>query len=119
MGRYGVRVELVDGRVVEEVVVAVRKSEAEVQLCRRDDVAYVLGSRSLGPSSAAHVEVLTSEFQFAHGRMPAGRGNWAFFLGARPGLVEPFWYNGLYSEAKRAALAEAVRRGVYRVYVGS
>ena len=45
------------------------------------------------------IEFSTSEFEMAHGKRPSGRGSWAFELERG---AEPFWHNGLYSEAKAA-----------------
>lgn len=67
------------------------------------------------------VEVSTSEFEFAHGRKPRGRGGWGFFFGDdRAAEVE--WAPGggiLYADAKRWAIEEAKRRGHWLVRVAS
>lgn len=61
-------------------------------------------------------EVSTSRYEFSHGRSPRGQGSWGFFLGSSS-LEDLFWANGTYSEARRAAVAEANRRGVSSVEV--
>jgi len=64
------------------------------------------------------VEVYAGEYERAHGKKPSGRGTWAFFF---PGDTES-WFppgNTLYTEAKRLAKAEAIRRGQYRCSVGA
>ncbi len=53
------------------------------------------------------IEISTSEFQFAHGRKPRGRGHWAFYL---PDDPEPVFFNGTYTEACRLAKALAAAR---------
>jgi hypothetical protein len=64
------------------------------------------------------VYVDTREFEVAHGRKPRGRGGWAFFFEYGQ-TGEAFWANGTYAEARRAAVAEAKRRGATDVFVGS
>jgi hypothetical protein len=61
-------------------------------------------------------EVSTTAYQFSHGKQPRGRGYWAFEF---PGSNEPWFVPGeqAYSDAKRAAQAEATRRGVSRASV--
>tara|TARA_R110000796_G_scaffold229663_4_gene347074 strand:+ start:7231 stop:7440 length:210 start_codon:yes stop_codon:yes gene_type:complete len=49
---------------------------------------------------AYRVRVDTTEFEFAHGRKPSGRGGWAF-EGDDPNDL--FWCNGLYVLARREA----------------
>lgn len=56
----------------------------------------------------------TSDYQFAHGKHPRGRGNWAFSLMRNGGDL--FWFNGSYADAKIAArkhFAEDTRRRIY------
>ena len=65
-------------------------------------------------STMGPVEVRTTAYAFAHGKAPRGTGAWAFVIGCRPDL---FWFTGSYGEAKRAAVAEARRRGAIRVEV--
>lgn len=53
-------------------------------------------------------EVVTREFEFAHGKQPRGVGCWAFSLykGVASGSGKDiFWFNGMYSTAKKAAQA--------------
>lgn len=61
-----------------------------------------------------HIEVGTKDYEFTYGRAPGGRGSWAFDIDGEDNL---FWYNGLYSEARKAAKKEAVRRGVSFIVV--
>lgn len=71
------------------------------------------------------VFVETREFVIAHGRAPRGRGGWAFAFDRADAegvnadyLARAFWVNGVtYGQAKRAAIAEAVKRGVSTVWV--
>jgi len=69
----------------------------------------------------SEVDVNTAEYEMAHGRMPRGYGSWAFAFRRREHDINAyFWVNGVtYREAKKAAITEAIRRGVYEVYVGS
>jgi hypothetical protein len=60
------------------------------------------------------ITVNTTQFEFSHGKAPKGRGSWAFKLGAR---AELFWHNGTFTEARKAAKAEARRVGVHWVEV--
>lgn len=69
------------------------------------------------------VRVSSDHFFLTHGKRPRGRGHWAFFMGGNP---EPYWAvdeqgngNLTFTAAKQAAVAEAKRRGVYSVEVGS
>lgn len=66
------------------------------------------------------VEVSTTQYQFAHGKAPRGRGYWAFEFPGQ-GTNQPWFAPGQqsYSEARRAAVAEANRRGVCFVRVCS
>lgn len=51
----------------------------------------------------------TAKWEFANnGRKPRGFGNWAFTF---DGTTERFAFRGTFAEAKRAARAEAARRG--------
>jgi hypothetical protein len=59
----------------------------------------------------------TKDFELAHGRKPRGTGHWAFFFDNDP---QPWWVpEATFTAAKKAALAEAYRRGAMRVKVGS
>lgn len=64
----------------------------------------------------SEVEISTHEYEFAHGRLPRGRGSWAFQMGKAL-----WWAQGshLYSEACRQARVEAQRRGVTFVSVAT
>jgi hypothetical protein len=63
--------------------------------------------------------VKTEQYQFSHGMKPVGWGNWDFLIGSKlePGRIlfaadeDWFLFNGNYSEAKKAAIAEAKRQG--------
>jgi hypothetical protein len=67
------------------------------------------------------VEVSTTAYQFAHGKAPRGRGYWAFEFPGQSPANGPWFVPGeqTYSDAKRAAVAEANRRGVCFVKVAS
>lgn len=65
------------------------------------------------------VEVNTRDFEFSHGRKPRGSGSWAFFFKRDDDVSNAFWAQGSYTEAKKAAIAEAKRRGARTVFVGS
>ena len=57
--------------------------------------------------------VNTNHYVFAHGKSPRGNGSWAFFMrNGHQEVGDMFWANGPYSVAKKAAVAEAKRRGV-------
>lgn len=64
------------------------------------------------------IRVSTSQYVFTHGHEPRGRGSWAFYFNLQE---EPWWAPGslLYSKARRLALAEAQKRGVYSVTVAT
>ena len=63
------------------------------------------------------VEFITTDFELAHGHKPAGRGSWAFAPTNFPTDADIIWVNGLYSEAKKTALAIAQQRGFETIYV--
>jgi hypothetical protein len=67
--------------------------------------------------SSSSVVVSTTHYVFAHGREPRGRGAWAFTFDYH--RDELFWHRGTYTEAKRAAVAEARRRNASRVEVAT
>ncbi len=69
--------------------------------------------------TATPVEVVTTDFEFAHGKKPAGRGGWAFGLERRPRNEDMFWFNGMYSDAKKAAVEHARTNGAPAVFVQS
>lgn len=57
----------------------------------------------------------TTRYEASHGRRPRGTGTWGFFFGSN---TEPWWAPfGTYTQARRAAEAEARRRGETRVTV--
>ena len=52
------------------------------------------------------MEFLTTDYEFAHGRKPKGRGGWYFSTERTPNFDDPntfFSANGTYGEAKKAA----------------
>lgn len=50
------------------------------------------------------IEFITTQFEFAHGRRPSGRGGWAFGLESNPRTEDIFFApSGTYAEAKKAA----------------
>ena len=55
------------------------------------------------------VEFDTREFEYAHGKMPRGRGGWGFIAHEKSKRDDYFdhifWFNGLYADAKKAARA--------------
>lgn len=64
------------------------------------------------------VTINTSNYQFMHGKMPRGRGNWAFYLGS---ATVP-WFapaNSRYADARATAVRRAKRQMVNTVTVGS
>lgn len=70
------------------------------------------------------VLVSTNQYQWAHGKAPRGFGLWAFFFsfrGGRGGTVDPWFAPGpcSFADARKAAVAEAARRGFDFVQVAS
>jgi hypothetical protein len=67
------------------------------------------------------VTVHTSEFEISHGRKPRGNGCWVFyFFQRRADYRGLFVFYGSFSEAKKAAVAEARRRrNIDEIYVGA
>ena len=69
------------------------------------------------------IEVSTRQYEFTHGRKPSnysGPGSWAFILDGQDDLAQLFWaHQATYGQAKRAAIAEARRRGFRRVEVAT
>jgi len=65
-----------------------------------------LGRRSSGGMRNTPVEFHTEEFVASHRRQPRGMGSWAFeLLVGRP--IEPAWFPGTYTEARKTASARA------------
>lgn len=62
------------------------------------------------------IEIRTSEYVFAHGKKPRGWGSWAFFF---DNVTEPYFFQGLYGNAKKMAIAFAVTKGYTVIRVGS
>jgi hypothetical protein len=66
------------------------------------------------------IEVDTSEFEFAHGKKPRGRGGWAFGFTRRATLEDLYWtHNATYSEATKLAKAKARELGVHTIHLQS
>ena len=66
-------------------------------------------------------DVRTTDYLFAHGKQPKGKGTWAFFIGSRNDM-DKIWFSPLYTSyaaAKRMAIDEAKRQGAVYVTVGS
>lgn len=62
------------------------------------------------------VQFSDTEYKFAHGKAPRGPGNWAFFFDSND---RPCWFDGKYSDAKRAAMEFAKKHKHSAVKVGS
>ena len=73
--------------------------------------AYEAARRPLPKKS---IEVLTGEFRASHGRSPSGRGFWWF---ASYRGDKTFSHNGLYSGAKKAAIAWAAEQRIPTISV--
>jgi len=67
---------------------------------------------------ASSVSVSTEQYEFCHGGLPKGRGNWMFFYSVGAAM-RTFRWSGLYSEAKREAVKSAGSQGSYSVKVGA
>jgi len=68
------------------------------------------------------IEFTTRQFESAHCKRPSGRGSWAFcpsqYADRDDYLTFVFWFNGLYSDAKRAAAEHfAAHRGASLIVV--
>lgn len=62
------------------------------------------------------IQIITTNYEFCHGKKPRGYGQWAFFFDNE---AEPFWSTGKYSEAKKMAVTYAVTKGFSVVKVGA
>jgi hypothetical protein len=64
------------------------------------------------------IHVSTRQYEFSHGKLPRGRGYWAFFF---DGETEAFWStpNTLYRVAINDAKRYAVSKGYSTIEVGS
>lgn len=83
----------------------------ELRKATEEDLRYL---------AAPTPEVFTTDYQFAHGRMPRGRGGWAFFMGSRHDMDTIFWTPSMtYAEAKALAIQEGKRQGVTFIHVGT
>lgn len=69
----------------------------------------------------ATIEVSTSQYEFAHGRRPAGRGYWAFFFDGQTDVNQAFFSGRaqLYSQALKDAKAYAKEHGHTSITIGS
>ena len=67
------------------------------------------------------IEVNTNRYQFSHGKMPRGRGNWCFYMSRSDNDPnKQFWINDAsYAEAKKQAIKKARELGVTIITVGS
>jgi hypothetical protein len=65
------------------------------------------------------MKVETSGYEFASGKSPRGRGMWAFGYARVTPVEHVFWFNGLYAEAKAAALVHAKEQAWPAVWVQS
>lgn len=66
------------------------------------------------------ITVETQQYENRIGRHPFGRQNWAFHFGGYAygeELSKDFIFSGVYSEAKKAAINEAAKRGYGLVVV--
>ena len=77
--------------------------------------------RSAAYEAASHVHFRSAAYEAAHGKMPRGRGTWAFdirnafyanrHLSNMPGeFFETFYHNGTYAEARQAAYLHLVQK---------
>jgi len=72
--------------------------------------------------SLSAITVRTSEYQFAHGKLPRGRGSgrWAFWMGRDTSDIDKaLWFPGTYAEAVKQAKRMAQELGYMTVTVGS
>lgn len=66
--------------------------------------------------------ISTTEYRFAHGKAPRGRGYWCFNIKHRLNgfvVVQQFWHSGFYAQAKRNALSVAKGLDTVSIAVGS
>lgn len=63
------------------------------------------------------VYVYTNKYVTSHGKEPKGRGCWAFQFGRNANIKDVFFTSTMtYSEAKKKAIEEAVKRKETMVY---
>lgn len=67
----------------------------------------------------AKVAFRTADYEFCHGVKPRGVGNWGFFFHPSRKIEDVWFFFGSYTDAKKMAAAEAKRRNVEEVFVGS
>lgn len=65
------------------------------------------------------LEIETTQYELSHGKMPRGRGGWAFFFDGKTDIDDAFSHNGTYREACKMARAYARAKGFSRIEVGS
>jgi len=58
------------------------------------------------------------DYKFVHGRAPRGKGLWSFELGDHRHWTT-FWFDGTYTDAKRAAMKQARTLQLTTVVVNS
>lgn len=61
--------------------------------------------------------VITTAYEFAHGKKPRGTGTWAFGLRRNTPADMISWHSGTYAQAKRKA--QEVFRGCGEIFVQS
>jgi hypothetical protein len=95
--------------------------ERAVQAGRKqEDTSMRALIRSLEEAAGGSIFVNTDSYVRNHGAKPKGRGNWGFGIGTSdPDMNsdDVFFANMLFSEAVKAAKAQAKKRGVNAVYV--
>ena len=68
------------------------------------------------------IEVITTYYEFTHGKKPRGEGYWGFMFDKKTydDVNEVWWApRGMFQQAKQAAIEEARRRGARQVFVQS
>lgn len=63
------------------------------------------------------VDVNTNEYELAHGKLPHGEGNWAFYFGSD--RDDPQFFSGMYRDARKQAARIAFSEGFESITVGS
>jgi len=63
------------------------------------------------------VRVITSEYEFAHGKKPRGYGRWAFLMGCNK--MDVHFFTGTYSDCLKQAKVKAKSLGLLSIAVGA
>lgn len=69
-------------------------------------------TKPVKPTPVSHISVNNSKYYGSYLKNPKGRGNWAFNIGGKTAF-----FRGTFAEAKKQALKEASKKGLWQIDV--